>query len=239
VEELPPGQTSLVRRALQSLPGPRRRGQASTSPPSQASQGIDGPAGGGMDASPWGSASAYSPRSLPTTSSTPAGASEAWMDPAPSQWAWDLRQPPSLAPGMSWRPSAGSQTLGNAAGAGSQAGSGRSRLLPLYRQTMLRLRSWGQPGAAGGAGGVGWDQEAALPEPGLEAACPTAAPGASGGGRGGSREVGIRVRQRYHPMVTPSGCISRHRISPQAAAELCTGVPLGLQGGTYLLNTVQ
>ncbi len=105
---------------------------------------------------------------------------------------------------------------------------GSPALMPLYRHTMLRLRTGAFERIAGAATSSlkqGEEEQEAhqgsgmAPSQGLAelASHDSASVGALGQG------VQIRLAQRYHPMLTPSGCAMQLPISPQEAADIYTG----------------
>ena len=117
------------------------------------------------------------------------------------------------------------------------------KLLPFYRQSMLRLRTGLSHGIAEAAARVleqrqrqrQRQQQPVEAQVGEEAEegeaehrrAPAAPDSPSAGGAGGEEQeaegVRIRLAQRYHPMLTPSGCAAKLPITPQEAASIYTG----------------
>ncbi|GAB4819117.1 hypothetical protein N2152v2_006163 [Parachlorella kessleri] len=159
--------------------------------------------------------------------------------------------PPDNGPSFSQQQQAQHAERGRALGP-SPASSGalrptRSRsLLPMYRHTMLRLRSGAFSSAASDAVSH-WEQQqqqdgrlAGLEEaegdrdtattPTLQADSLTPPPSSPGGhqsldGQQGvvRQDVKIKLTQRYLPMLTPSGCARELPVTPQEAAAIYTG----------------
>lgn len=130
------------------------------------------------------------------------------------------------------------------------AASPARRLLPLYRHTMLRLRTTSFEAVAAEAVAAAEQRrlEEVIMESGGEqpqtSGGPVGGAGASsdgGGSCGGGaslepplgeaqqlgatqRQLDVQLAQRFYPMLTPSGCTRQLPITPQEAAGIYTGV---------------